>query len=131
MTPNSQISCNLRTYYILYLQTMFKYFTGLLNTGGDQITLTPSGNEIADNIISNFGRVEYVGSNGISVNGVGIHVHHNTLFKGSYKGIDIRVSICCMTILITNYTEQIKEIIITRATKTSENKFNKPKNSIE
>ncbi|XP_052072927.1 uncharacterized protein LOC127711025 isoform X3 [Mytilus californianus] len=63
---------------------------GISISGGDQTTLTPSGNEVSDNIISYFGRVEYVGSDGISVDGVGIHVHHNTLFKGSYKGIDIR-----------------------------------------
>lgn len=112
-TPNSQNSCNSGMYYILYFPKIFKYFTGLLNTGGDQITLTPSGNEISDNIISNFGRVEYVGSDGISVDGVGIHVHHNTLFNGSYKGIDIRVSICCIRILIANNTEKITEIIIT------------------
>ncbi|CAG2225345.1 unnamed protein product [Mytilus edulis] len=55
--------------------------------GGDRKTLTSSKNEVADNILSNFGRVGYVGSDGVNCDGVGAHVHHNIFFQGAYTGI--------------------------------------------
>lgn len=55
--------------------------------GGDRNTLKASGNEIADCLISNFGRATYTGSDGISLYGVGTKVHHNKIWDGSYTGI--------------------------------------------
>ncbi|XP_052084615.1 uncharacterized protein LOC127721850 [Mytilus californianus] len=55
--------------------------------GGDRTSLTSSKNEVADNILSNFGRVGYVGSDGVNCEGVGAHVHHNIFFQGAYTGI--------------------------------------------
>ncbi|XP_052088855.1 uncharacterized protein LOC127725717 isoform X2 [Mytilus californianus] len=60
---------------------------GTYISGGDRKTLTPSGNEVSDNVILNFGRVGYVGSDGIFCGGVGNHIHHNILYRGSYTGI--------------------------------------------
>ncbi|XP_063438512.1 uncharacterized protein LOC134719447 [Mytilus trossulus] len=55
--------------------------------GGDRKSLTSSKNEVADNILYNFGRVGYVGSDGVNCDGVGVHVHHNIFFQGAYTGI--------------------------------------------
>ncbi|XP_071134151.1 uncharacterized protein [Mytilus edulis] len=63
---------------------------GISISGGDRKTLTPSRNEVSDNVILNFGRVGYVGSDGISCGGVGNHIHHNILYRGSYTGIHWR-----------------------------------------
>ncbi|XP_063448979.1 uncharacterized protein LOC134728334 [Mytilus trossulus] len=60
---------------------------GIDISGGIRETLTPSGHVISNNVISNFGRVGYVGSDGVNLRGVGIHIHHNTFDTGSYTGI--------------------------------------------
>ena len=61
--------------------------------GGIRKTLTPSGHVISNNVISKFGRVGYVGSDGVNLRGVGIHIHHNTFDTGSYTGIHWAVRI--------------------------------------
>ncbi|XP_071177689.1 uncharacterized protein [Mytilus edulis] len=55
--------------------------------GGDRRTLTSSGHEIVDNSITDFGRIGYVGSDGINVVAVGVVVRRNIICRGSYTGI--------------------------------------------
>lgn len=73
---------------IKVLQSDIRYTDGGIDiSGGVRSTLTPSRNEISDNTIAYFGRMGLVGSDGISCGGVGNHIHHNTLWKGSYTGV--------------------------------------------
>lgn len=62
-------------------------------TGGDRRTLTSSGHEIVDNSITDFGRIGYVGSDGINVVAVGVVVRRNIICRGSYTGIHWAVSV--------------------------------------
>lgn len=61
--------------------------TALSVSGGDRATLTPAGNEIVDNTMTDFGRVYRTYQPAIRLSGVGQHIAHNLIHDAPHSGI--------------------------------------------